>query len=253
VVVLAQDADTKKPIPGAEVWISYPPPASPFAPATSYGRTGNDGLARMQATPCGDTGIVVGIAADGYLTEEKFIPVESVAGLEPAHFFENVERRPASFVLPVYPGPHPSVELIVPAGYRGLIKAEVQIQEDAPCPPGQRSFSYPVSATGSAQVVGPVLLRRVIAPDFTAKFSDGTPLPREAKDAEVGFWWLRSDGNAQVFLVGTKSELDNYRAATEEKSNSGEKPSSPSKGKRGGGGRGGRRGGSQVAGDPSQP
>ena len=48
VSVLAVDAETKKPIPGAEVRISYPLTPAYRAPAESSGKTGEDGVAALQ-------------------------------------------------------------------------------------------------------------------------------------------------------------------------------------------------------------
>jgi hypothetical protein len=150
----------------------------------------------------------------------------------------------------MYAGPRPTVELVVPSGYRGVIKAEVQIQEDAPCQPGQRYFSYEVSPSGAVQVAGPALLRRVFSLgvyslDVCAKYADGTVLSRDAKDAEVGCWWLKCEGSTHFFLVGTRKEYDALRHS-EEREGGGEERR-PSGGGRGEGrGRRGR-GGSQSS------
>ena len=65
-------------------------------------------------------------------------------------------------------------------------------------------------------------------------------MTQNAKDSEIGYWWLRSEGDVQVFLVGTKAD---YAAAvqTGEATPIGTMRSSGGKGggKRGGGRRGG--------------
>jgi hypothetical protein len=147
--------------------------------------------------------------------ENKTVTVEAIKAIEPPSFFGNDPPRPVSFVVEMYAEPHPSVELVVPTGYRGLIKAEMQFRDDAPCAPGQRTFTYDVQASGSVQVFGPPLLRRVLAPDFHAKSADGTPLPGRPENANLGFWWLRSEGNTQIFWVGTQLEYDNLHHASE--------------------------------------
>jgi len=144
------------------------------------------------------------------MDEEKYLSVEAVRAVKPARLFEDVDRRPPSFVLEMYAEPSPTVELVVPTGYHGVIEAEV-----APRTPGQRCFSYVVSPTGAVQVIGPPLLRRVLPAMFTARYADGTPLSRNPQDTEIGFWWLKHDGRSDSFLVGTKSEWKRSRPSDE--------------------------------------
>jgi hypothetical protein len=245
--VQAIDADTKQPIPGAEVRISYPFAQPSHAPCNSSGTTESDGIARLRAAPHGDDCVLVEVNAPGHLRESKTLNAQAVQAIEPAHLFEAVDRRPASVVLEVYAEPRPTVELIVSAGYRGLVKVEVQIREDTPCAAGQRRFSYPVPSSGEVEVSGPPLLRHVASQDFCAHLSDGTPLSCQARDAEVGFWWVSGDGHFQTFLVGTRDQFDAL-ANAEDHAEGGQKRGSHG----GGGGRGrGRhsRGGTSQGGD----
>jgi hypothetical protein len=229
VAVLAQDAETKKPIPGAEVSITYPVTPAMRAPWFSVGKAGDDGIARLEAAPAGDAGILVTVTVPGYMSQEKNLPVEAVQAIEPAHFFEATERRPPSFVLELWAEPDPVVELILPTDYRGLVKAEIQVQDDAPCPPGQRCFPCVVPPSGVVQMTGPPLLRRVYGADFRARFADGVPLSQQAKGAEVGLWWLRCEGSYQCFLVGTRTEYDAIRRS-EQKDGAAESRSTGGKG-----------------------
>jgi hypothetical protein len=108
----------------------------------------------------------------------------------------------------VYSAPDFSVELILPPGYRGLVKAEVRIQDNLPLPKGQRCFRFPVSASGDVLVQGPSLLRRVPAAEFRARYGD-RPLLGTTMDAEkVGFRWLKGAGNQQVFMVGNQVDYE---------------------------------------------
>src|SRR5262249_53367817 len=138
--VLVQDAETKQPIPGVHLHLSYPLARSSCAPWESSGMTGDNGVARLRAAPYGDEVILVEAEANGYLPEQKNLSAADVQALEPAHLFEAVERRPVSLVVELYAGPRPSVELVLPADYHGLVKVEVVIDDDAPCPPGHRCF-----------------------------------------------------------------------------------------------------------------
>jgi len=239
VVVMARDAETQQPIPGAEVKISYPTTEPTFAPSDSYSSTGESGIARLRAAPYGESGIAVSVTAKGYMFEDKYVPVSAVEAIQPAGWFETVEKRPANFVVDVYAEPRPFVELVLPVGFRGFVKADVKVNDELPLARGQRNFTFVTSSTGEAEVVGPSLLRRVSPADFRAKFADGTPLTRSSKDSEIALWWLRSDGHTQHFLVGSKYEFDmlgkSYQGDSESHSHGG-------KGDSGGGRRGGRRG-----------
>jgi hypothetical protein len=239
VAVLARDAETGKPIPGAEVRISYPltPPSS--APWDSNGPTQDDGIARLRAAPAGEAGILLQVSAAGYLSEEKNLSVEEVEAIRTAGWFESVEKRPASFVLDLYAGPAPTVELVLPTGYRGHVKAELRVREDVPCPAGQRCFSSVVPVTGSVVVTGPSLLRRVCPLDFRARYEDGTPLSREANDAEIGFWCWKWENGAYQFLIGTRSEYEALRRSEQKSGGEGR----TSGGKSSGQGKRGHKGG----------
>jgi hypothetical protein len=245
VAIRVQDTETQQPISGAEVHISYPLTRSSFAPLDAVGTTGTDGIVHLQVAPFGDTGVQLDASAKGYLSEEKILSVEAVQKLEPAHFFEAVDHRPVSFVLEMYAEPRPTVEFILPAGFRGPFKAEIKVQDGVPCPPGQRLFRFEVPATGEVQVTGPRLLLRLLSADFQARYADGAPLSQHAKDSEVGLWWLRFDGKYHYFQVGTAAEYDLLR-------NSNDRASIRSSRSTGGsqGGRRGRRGGNRGSPQP---
>src|SRR5258708_1824758 len=74
VTILARDAETGKPLPEAEVRISYPSSRAQFAPWESVNSTGDDGIVHLRAAPSGDFDVALTAKAKGYLTEEKSIP-----------------------------------------------------------------------------------------------------------------------------------------------------------------------------------
>jgi hypothetical protein len=201
----------------------------------SLALTNAQGIAHLQAAPYGDFALHLAADARGYLPEGQSISVKEVEAIEPAHLFEATDKRPVCFVLALYAGPTPTVELVLPPLYHGPVKAEVLIREDAPCPPGQRCFCRDVPPTGVVGVTGPVLLRRLTSLDYRLKYADGTALTRNACESDVGFWWLKQEGGDQYFFVGTAKE---YASAHPE---SIVKESQHSNGGRGsGGGRGHR-------------
>jgi hypothetical protein len=135
-----------------------------------------------------------------------------VQALEPAHLFEAVDQRPPCVVVEMYAEePRLTVELVLPVGYRGLVKADIQVEENAPCSPGQRLFRYVVPPSGVVRVSAPVVFRRFTFPNFLGTYANGTRLSREARDAEVGFWWLKSEGASHTFFVGPASEYALHR------------------------------------------
>jgi len=211
VPVLVRDAETKQPIANADVHLYYPLSRDSLAPFDSSERTSSDGVAHLRAAPYGDFGVRIEANAAGYMTDQADIATESIQHLKPPHLMEETQRRKPEFVVELYSEPRFSVELVVPPGYRGLIKAEIEMQDDAAVPPGKRCFRYEV-VDGRVRIKGPgILLRRVYASDYRASYADGTPLTGEMTLTKVGFRWLRGRDTEQYFVVGTKPEYDMQR------------------------------------------
>jgi hypothetical protein len=181
---------------------------SSLGPSDSSRKTGDDGIVRLWVAPFGD-GVTLQAAAKGYLPESKDIAVTAIQKIAPVRLFESGDDRPANVVIEMYSEPSFTVDLVVPIGYRGLVKVDVDLQDDIPCPRNQRSFSYAVSPFGDVKVVGPSLLRRVLPQGYHAKYADGTPLDGEMSAAKVGFRWLKQEGKTQYcYVVGTQYEYD---------------------------------------------
>jgi hypothetical protein len=247
IAVQIQDAETKQPIPGAVVHISYPLIHASQAPYDSVGATQADGVARLRAAPTGPAGVLVEVNGKGYLIDEKTLPIATIQALKPAGWFEKVDQRPVDVAIQLYAEPRPAVELVLPPSFRGTIKAEVQVQPDAPNPPGLRLFRYAVSPLGGVKVVGSALVGRVLPLDYQAVTAEGVRLSREAKGLDMGFYAVKSDERELTFFVGTRAEYDAIRNAELGEGRSGQGKSGSGKG--GGGGRGGKRG--QPPTDPS--
>ena len=211
VSVEAMDAETKKPISGVAVKISYPLETSLFAPQESKETTGADGIARLTAAPYGRAGVFVEVSAKGYMSEQRYLSIQEVQAIEPAYWFEDVKRRPSSFVMEMFADPEPTIELIVPIAYRGQVKAKVQVQADLPAAVGQRSFRYALPESGEVVATGPLVFRHVSSANFCIKFADNSPLSMWAKEADVGYWFLKSEGTWYYFLIGSQRDYDDYR------------------------------------------
>jgi uncharacterized membrane protein YgcG len=236
------DAETHQPIRSANVLVSYAFSPSAWSNADSSGVTSKDGIARLRLASGDDPAVTVEVAAMGYLSEDKPLAADAVRKIEPAHWFESTDHRPAAVVVELYAEPRPTVELILPVGYHGKVKAHVAVRDDVPPRPGERQFAFQVQPDGTVEVVGPPILHRIFAPDFHLGYVDGAPLTQNARDSEIGYWWLKAEGDVQVFLVGTKAD---YNAAVKagEATSVGTQQSGGSGGKGGGRRGGGRRGG----------
>jgi hypothetical protein len=234
VAIEAVDAETGRPIAGAEIAVTYPLTPATTTPTPSEAPTGADGIAYVRAAPCGDSGVKVTASASNYLPGEKYLSVQSLEEIPAAGLFETKEPRKPVLVVEMYAGPTPTVELVLPNNYRGLVRADIHFSAETAGVPGQRHFTYEVGDTGLVQMWGPHLLSRVLPAAFHARYADGTVLSIGAQGNEVGFWWLSHEEGYDYFLVGTRSQYDASRASDNHNSD-GDHPS-------GGGGHGGGRG-----------
>lgn len=202
--VLVRDAETKQPITTAEVYLCQRLKPDEVAPCRSASFTQADGIARVRAEPGGEHGFQVQAVAQGYLPETLDVAADFVKK-NPS---PSVEPSPVDVTVEAYAAPDFSVELILPPGYRGLIKAVVQIQDNLPLAKGQRCFRFPVSATGDVLVQGPPLLRRVPAAAFQARYGNGQLLGTTMDAEKVGFRWLKGAGNQHVFVAGNQVDYE---------------------------------------------
>jgi hypothetical protein len=241
VTVLVRDAETKQPIATARVTVWDPLIRGPQAPREAVAQTGADGQARLRVAPPGEAGLMVEGAAPGYVYEEVTLPALPAPAAGPAPLFGKSERQSEPVIVELFAEPLPTIELVVPNGYRGLVKAEVQAADEAAPNPSQRRFSFAVSPPEVAVLHGPPLLRRVGPADYLARYADGTQLGPPAENL-AGFHWLKREGEVLVFFVGTRSEYDSIRPSSEPDPE-GHRPARGGTGGSGGGGRGGRGGG----------
>jgi hypothetical protein len=232
VTVLVRDAETKKPLAGADVLIQYPLRTA-FGPSNSRGDTDGSGVAHLHATPTEDGVTLLDVAHAGYLSESKELSPKSIAAIERPGWFERAHKRSTDFVVDLYAEPRPRLELVAPVAFQGLIKVRIETN-DAPCPPGQRDFSATV-ASNEAVFTGPPLLRHTTPADYTARFADGVMIPRNAKEPGVGFWWVKEESGDDFFFIGTESQFRAVCAGDH-------RPAGNGKSQGGGGGGRGRRG-----------
>jgi hypothetical protein len=192
-VVVVRDAETKAPIPGAEVHLlSTTDISRDLAAAT----TGPDGSVQLAIQPSKEGGLMAEVHAAGYQTGEQDV---------------TILKTQNQAVVEVFSGTRPTVELVLPPGFRGQVTAKVRVQPDAP--PGRREFAFEVPTSGTVEVTGPAILGHPLGPEFRARYPDGTQLPKDAPDEVIAFRYLRTDGQDQLFVVGTRMEWEEVRKA----------------------------------------
>lgn len=246
VTVLVRDAETKQPIPGADVHLSYPMGRDSLAPYDATGVTDGDGTVHLRAAPYGDAGILIEGSAKGYVPEGLSVSSEDIARIQPTPLIGPDPPRPVHFIVEMYTEPRVTVELILPPNYRGLVKATVDARDDFPGKPGQRCFRYRVPASGEVHIVGPALLRRVESGDYRARYEEGPLLPQQPGDAEVGLRWFKGEKTELYFVAGNRRE---YEWAHRFSSQAEDEPIPRSSSSGGGGSGRGRRHGGGGTGD----
>ncbi len=210
VPVLVLDAESKKPLADVAVRISYPMTRSSFVPYDSAEITGQDGIALLKAAPFGEHVLLLEAKAARYMLYTQDLSPDAIRQMKAANLFEPAERKPPAFVVEMVAEPRFYFELVLPTGYRGVVKAVVNLKDDVPWKPGQRGFSFEVSALGEVQLTGPTILSRY-TPLFRARYVNGAALDEKMDALQVGFRWLKREGNEEYFVVGTQPIYDHYR------------------------------------------
>jgi hypothetical protein len=199
VTVLVRDAETKKPIEGAQVDIFYLFMLNPFAPSPSAGKTGPDGMAALRAAPFFPC--LMSVDAEGYGGQQIWLAESKIRELK-----AQARTDQPTFTVDLFSNPGATIELIVPVEFRGLIKLDLEEQASEQQVPGRRRFECMVPASGIAQVRGPMELLhgRVCRLQYEARASDGLPIPTEPQDDEVvGLRLMTSFGMSKFFVIGT--------------------------------------------------
>jgi uncharacterized membrane protein YgcG len=254
--VQVRDAETQAPIPGATVrlWRF----GSHSEERDQSITTSADGTARPHLAPPDEGGVMVEVTASGYIAAQTTLPRDVTDALASAKTFQPYKGPPLAVTLDMFVGPRPVAELVLPVGFHGLVKAEIHPQADGPWPAGQRAFTYTVPANGVVRLDGPPVFGQSTGPEIVAKFADGTPIPKDATNAEVALRWIRRDGTTVYFAVGTSADADAARRTLGgiDADHSQSAPKDGQGGRRGGGGgggRGGRGGGGRMGGGMGGP
>jgi len=213
--VHVRDAETQQPVSGATVRVIRFGKHSSDRDVVFTSEA--DGAAHTRLPQLDASGVMVEIDAPGYLSKQTTLPRDIADALMEAKPFHPYKGPALAVSVDVFAGPRPTVELVLPTGYRGLVKAEVRVRQDQQWSAGQRVFSYAVAPnsviqTGGIQRVvvqadGPSVFGQGVGPDIVAKYADGRQLPKEAKGEDIGFRWIRRDGNDVYFVIGTNTDV----------------------------------------------
>jgi hypothetical protein len=235
--VVVRDAETGKPVPAANVRISYPTARSSFAPHEAASTTSPDGVARIDVAPYAESCILLEVGAAGYISYPRDVCAEVLRQTEPDSWFAAKKHPPLQLAVAMLAEPRFCIEWIVPTGFRGLIKAEVKLDDQLQCPPAQRCLRFEVPPSGQVQIAVPGGLQHY-PPAYRARYADGTPLSEDVDALKIGFQWLKRDGDYEYFVVGTRVDFESYRRENSSQRSNPE-PQSSDSGK--GHGRGNRR------------
>lgn len=216
--VLVRDAETKKPIQTAEVYLCQRLKHDEVAPCRSRDLTQKDGIARLRPEPAGQLGFQLQAVAPDYLTEKVNVSADAFKKHPSTPAIQPDTTHLADVVVEVFHEPNFTVELVLPPGYRGLVKAEVQLQDHLSLSPQQRCFRFAVAPSGEVLVKGPALLQRVPVPEYRARYANGPLLNTTMDSKTIGFRWIKSAGNRHYFTVGTQLDYEvlHRRVAPEE-------------------------------------
>jgi hypothetical protein len=255
IAVSVVDAETKKPIGGAEVKISYPMSQSGVSLENAVTTAGADGIARSKVASTSDYGLILTASSNGYLPADLNVSSDSVHRIPAPGLFESSDGRPPNYQLELFASPDFAVELTVPTSFRGLIHLKTRFEQGVTFPTGQRTFKYEVPSSDPVELRGPFVLRHVLPVDYVARYPDGTPLPKTPDDLTVGFRWWKSNGDDEFFVVGTKPEIEAYMRSLGSSSgeSTGRGAGSGGRGRGGAGGGGRRHGGNSGGGALQSP
>jgi hypothetical protein len=219
-----RDAETKRPIEGAEIKVTYLRYIEVAIPVTGAGPeqgvTDRDGKLTLVVDPCKDQ-FTLSATARGYLPEQHQGRDWVAKRITPRKRFEWKN----DFILEMYTAPEAEVDLIFPDGYRGIVLVRCAPTDRPPEVPGRRRFRYDVPASGIVEIREAGLMDRPSLPDrIHVQFRDGTTVPtafghndpevdaaggrRAANDVALRFIDMDWEHRTWVCVLGTKDDAD---------------------------------------------
>ncbi|MFO0937630.1 MAG: hypothetical protein U0798_14080 [Gemmataceae bacterium] len=199
------DAETKLPLPDATVQLSEAQYNDVAREIDS--KTEKTGIARFRELP-GESDCVLTVAANQYLPHITTLYEAKNAAISNSTFASDPMLPANKRIVQVelFAAPRPTIELVVPNGFRGLIQADLQIDPTQISSSQMRRFRYDLDQNGHATVTGPPVLQCVLPADFIAISSDGTPMPVPKLPFDVGLRIVAKTDAADYFVIGTELE-----------------------------------------------
>ena len=204
--VTVTDAETGRPIAGADIAVHYLGFILPCIPSSNSTTSSTLGMASFETAS--------NISQHWKVTADGYMPVTQYT------WPGNESMQNLNFSL--YHLPRPQVTLVVPDGYRGWIGIKIKSDDSAiqDGKPGGRSFVYHLPSSGQMEIVfsrllygnveGNRTLEGGLKYDLAAQFENGTPIPIEWSSTAlspeiVGLRHFIINSTMQGFL-GTFSE-----------------------------------------------
>ncbi len=200
VPAVVRDAETGVMIPNAEVRVAYPNILILNGPKPDVGVTDESGRVLIRAATFKPQRWLA--SAEGYL------PLE----------LPSASDLPKTAEFDLYRAPAPTLTIVVPNGYRGPLKVDLQpipqpLQEKA----GARHFTVRASSNGYMGVPStPLLLNIDVHNSIKVLYENGEAIPVESfrmGPSDVAFrWQARSiDGRRLLYVVGTTRDFEAIR------------------------------------------
>ncbi|MEO2091893.1 MAG: hypothetical protein ABGY75_20770 [Gemmataceae bacterium] len=204
--VLVRDAETKQPLPGAEIEGMNMVMLDVFGPSSPHGTTDASGVATLKIGP--ERGFDLRVDEPGYeMTDHR----------EESSYFNTLPKRggpgddPKRIdVVMDLPRRHgTTVVVVVPDGYRGLVRVKFEPTDDPP-DPTKHVYTAVADASGRAVVRVPEIS---LSRDIAARYRNGKKVPWDANSPNsdrVAIRHLADTLDTSLYLIGTGPEAEEH-------------------------------------------
>jgi hypothetical protein len=214
VTLEVRDAESGLPIRDARVDVHYLRFMQLLAPGDFSGKTDGNGKILLQVANW-DNAVHVSTSADGYIENERSLPPVSK---------KSKRRTDKAIVVSLYKKLSLQIELILPKGFRGVLKVRHLPTEFTSGRPRQRMFSVQVPNSGRVDIPNTPPFQDVRSIEWLATYDDGTPLPSlhssplaEHDETVALRWitaehpWITAEHIEDLFVVGTSDDEHRIR------------------------------------------
>lgn len=198
------DAEQNKPVEGAIVSVAYifkEPVLNAPKPAEVV--TDQSGLAELKVA---DYKAHLRARAEGY------IPLRWLRFRKDSPAQHNFKiQNDSEVIVSIYKEPKPTIEIVVPDGYRGPVALEfLASDKPAQVKAGQRFFSYNTSPKGYVQIQHSPLFDSC---KIIARYENGNPVPRPSRSRpeQISFLRVYTRDQKRLYLIGTFKEEDELK------------------------------------------